>query len=269
MSSKIGKVKSIQKGEIKPQTFTTQHKIAYEAEELVKGLEDIKITEILPIKSNNDQTIKVQLNNDAVKINDAIVWGMTTPKPECIKDILRQIEGLFNIGKEISGWSIQYYPPPILVSGKKTELVIKSAESNIAARYILCLGTMEVLNISANAGGRAGEGKIVIGKGTVMNFPIGICTASSIIFSNQTADFIEGVNGFRQRRIPKNPSNRHILVFDGHVNVSSLTNAIKTESKAITTNDKDADKLTSKIREMFDVNDVEALAKKVNLITVP
>jgi len=294
--SKLGKTKTIQKGEIKPQNFTTQHKIAYEADELVTGLQGVK--PIILIKSEKDEKTSTpkgieqtekdinsvpqgleekktspsykeleNKNNCPVKIEDAIVWGLDTPKPQCIEDILRQIKGLFNIGKEVSGWSISYYPPPELgINGKylNEKLTIKPAPSSIAARYILCLGSMEVLNMSADAGGKSGEGKIFIGKSTVMNFPIGICTASDIIFSNQTAGFLEGQKGFRQRRVNKDPSKRHILVFDGHFNISSLTNAIKNNSKTITKNSDDADKLSNKMNEMFQISDVDALAKHIS-----
>ena len=63
--SKLGKTKTIQKGEIKPQNFTTQHKIAYESDELVTGLKDLAITNLASSQTGENK-VPEKIKNCAV-----------------------------------------------------------------------------------------------------------------------------------------------------------------------------------------------------------
>jgi hypothetical protein len=223
------------------------------------NVSEVKTTTEIPVVDlTSDRPIKGDYQS--------IIWGKTMSKPKTIVSIIRQIEGLFNVGTEVNGWAVAYFPPPVQAKNAKSpirEMTIPQAPMAVAARYILCLGTKEILRLQTVQGNA--DGKILVMPNQAVNFPIGLCSQCTFTVNNLSSEMIEPRPGFRQVKVPKQLHDRHILVFDGYVNVSSLTDKIRKEAKNVTSTTKDADQLASKFSTLMgDLNDVDSVVNSAS-----
>ena len=275
------KIKSLSRGQIDTRAHK-KHAIDTSVAELLADLKhvevqqsltapDVKLSTEVPVSSKpltseipaiiSDRPVKGEYNS--------IIWGKTMPKPRTITGIIRQIEGLFNVGTEVNGWAVAYFPPPVRSKNEKCairEMTIPQAPMAVAARYILCLGTKEILRLQTVQGGA--DGKILLAANQAVNFPIGLCSQCTFTVNNLSSEMIEPRPGFRQVKVSKQLHDRHILVLDGYVNVSSLTDKIRKEAKNATSTAKDADHLASKFSTLIgELNDVDSVVNSVSKIS--
>jgi hypothetical protein len=279
------KVKSLSRGQIDTRTHK-KHAIDTSVAELLADLKhvevqqsltasDVKLSTEVPVSSNLETVaqklstpeVSVSLSDRPVKgEHNSIIWGKTMPKPRTITGIIRQIEGLFNVGTEVNGWAVAYFPPPVRSKNEKCsirEMTIPQAPMAVAARYILCLGSKEILRLQTVQGNA--EGKILLAANQAVNFPIGLCSQCTFTVNNLGSELIEPRPGFRQVKVSKQLHDRHILVLDGYVNVSSLTDKIRKEAKNATSTAKDADQLASKFSTMIgELNDVDSVVNSAS-----
>jgi len=265
------KVKSLSRGQIDTRNHK-KHAIDTSVAELVADLKHVEVQQSLPLTADVKLSTEVPviLSDRPVKgEHNSIIWGKTMPKPRTITGIIRQIEGLFNVGTEVNGWAVAYFPPPVRSKNEKCsirEMTIPQAPMAVAARYILCLGSKEILRLQTVQGNA--DGKILLAANQAVNFPIGLCSQCTFTVNNLGSEMIEPRPGFRQVKVSKQLHDRHILVLDGYVNVSSLTDKIRKEAKNATSTAKDADQLASKFSTMIgELNDVDSVVNSASKIS--
>jgi len=165
----------------------------------------------------------------------AFSWTKTMKKPDTVQEAFRQICALFNVGKEVDGYSVYYFPPAVKKEKgyeHKTFSLVK-AEFGAAARMILVLGTREMLYLSASGAGMSGEGKILINKNWCHSLPLGFCSQCVLTFNNSESEALPSKKGFRAgNRMKKDPTKRHILVFDLSTSSQIVTERIQRELAA-------------------------------------
>jgi hypothetical protein len=257
------KVKSISRGVIDTRNHK-KHGIDVDLDELVSEISQVDPQEIpAPVDAKTSDLPKpmVLAPNRPVKgAHNSIIWSKEMDKPPAFLSIIRQIKGLFNVGTEVDGWTIAYFPPPSASKGGKSgsqEITIPAAPMGVAARYILCMGTKEVIHMATVQ--KNAEGKLLICQNQAINFPIGLCSQCTFSFNNEKSATMDPRPGFRQTRISKDPSSRHFLVLDGYVSVGTLVSKIKKEAKSATTNQNDANKLADKLTTMLELSDVDSV----------
>jgi hypothetical protein len=257
------KVKSISRGVIDTRNHK-KHGIDVDLDELVSEIGQVDPQEIpAPVDaktSDLDKPMVLDPNRPVKGAHNSIIWSKEIGKPQVLLGIIRQIAGLFNVGTEVDGWTVAYFPPPPASKGGKTasvEITIPPAPMGVAARYILCMGTKEVIRMATVQ--KNAEGKLMISQNQAINFPIGLCSQCTFSFNNEKFAAMDPRPGFRQTRISKEPSSRHFLVLDGYVSVGTLVSKIKKEAKGATANQKDANKLADQLTTMLDLSDVDSV----------
>jgi hypothetical protein len=194
-----------------------------------------KSEELIPnLSALIDDTTSDVYKGEQIGVGIGQKWGKDSVKPPSIVELYRQIHELFNVGTEVEGYAAFYFPPPKMI-GKKfesPELLLGQADFGIAARMILVIGTREVAQLAASAGGRSGEGKLMIGKNRCVSLPLGFCSGCTITFSNAFSESLPAMKGHRDTNIKKNPLDRHILIFDLSASASILTQRIQKEIAA-------------------------------------
>ena len=148
-------------------------------------------------------------------------WNKEMEKPEIIETIIEQIKALFNVKNEVNNWSASYYPPP-LNAIKGSEIRIPPGGKNLGCRFIIVVGTREVANMEVSMGSTHAETPMYMLSGDCLNLKVTICPVLSVSFKNVNSEKISLRQNFRPTVISKNFSTRHIIVIDGHIEVSSV-----------------------------------------------
>jgi hypothetical protein len=159
------------------------------------------------------------------------IWGEHASKPDLIEGTIAQIKALFDVGSEVSGWSVKYYAPPKFNDRKAahSELVIPSVANGLAGRFIIVVGSREVPTLQVAVGSSGAENQYMMLSGDCMFLKITICPVLNIVFSNAHSEKFPARKGFRETIIKKTLADRHILVVDAHVNITSLADKVKKE----------------------------------------
>ncbi len=161
------------------------------------------------------------LSTGTVDIEGVRVWDKESEKPEIVETIIEQIKALFNVKNEVTGWSASYYSPPTSAA-KGSDVTVPPGSKNLGCRFILLVGTRDVANMSISMGSTHAETPMYMLSGDCLNLKITICPVLSVSFKNITSEKISLRPNFRPTVISKNFNNRHILVIDGHIEVSSV-----------------------------------------------
>ncbi len=148
-------------------------------------------------------------------------WDRETEKPELVETIIEQIKALFNVKNEVNGWSASYYPPPVNFT-KGSEISIPPGGKNLGCRFIIVVGTREVANMEVSMGSTHAETPMYMLSGDCLNLKVTICPVMTVSFKNISNEKISLRPNFRPTVINKNVSTRHIIVIDGHIEVSSV-----------------------------------------------
>jgi len=209
--------------------------------------------------------------SDSVGPNEPyMTWKESAEKPLLLDTTIDQIKALFNVGKEVVGWSVSYYGPPKFHTVNKTnrpvypEVKINPVKTGLAGRFIVVVGTKEVPTLQVAVGSTGAESKSLMFSGDCIFLKITVCPILATVFSNDYSETMPAKAGFRENVIKKSLKNRHIFVFDAHVDVTTLATKVKDEfanlvsEKKITGGDVDivADIASSKVTEE-DVPDLE------------
>jgi hypothetical protein len=164
-----------------------------------------------------------------------MVWGEKTEKPLLLDTTIDQIKALFNVGKEVVGWSVSYYGPPKFHTVNKMnrplhhEVSINPVKSGLAGRFIVMVGTKEVPTLRVAVGNSGAESKSMMFSGDCIFLKITVCPILSVIFSNDFSETMPAKPGFRETVIKKSLKTRHIFVFDAHVDMTTLATKVKDE----------------------------------------
>lgn len=154
-------------------------------------------------------------------INGVRSWHKEEEKPEIIQTAIEQIKGMFNVKNEVKSWTASYYPPS-MSTVKGSEIVIPPGEKGLGCRFIIVVGTRDIANLSVSTGSINAENPMLMLSGDCLNLKITICPVLSITFKNVGAEKLPARKGFRETIIKKIYSNRHIIVLDGHIEVSDV-----------------------------------------------
>lgn len=162
------------------------------------------------------------------------VWESEEEKPECITSIIDQIKGLFNVGTEVESWTVSYYPPPQVNPLKKgcytpTELRIPAGSKGLGSRFVLMIGSRDIINLSLAVGKTDAETAYMILSGDCVHLKITICPVMDIYFNNTSAEKLAPRKGFRETVVRKNIQNRHVFVFDANVDSSAVMDKVKSQ----------------------------------------
>jgi hypothetical protein len=166
--------------------------------------------------------------------NEQKVWKKDETKPEILETTFEQIRGLFNVGTEVKEWSVAYYPPPIHNAEKKgtynpSETRISAGGKGLGARFVVIIGSRDIANLALAVGGTDAESAYLVLPGDCLNVKIAVCPVLDIYFNNINNEKLSARKGFRETVIKKSVANRHVLVFDAHVEMSAVVSKIKDE----------------------------------------
>lgn len=162
------------------------------------------------------------LTSGTLNINGSRFWNKSDEKPEIIQTAIEQIKGLFNVGKEVSGWTANYYSAEHFASVKGATLNIPPGEKGLGGRFIIVMGTREIANLSVSMGNVEAENPMTMLSGDCLHLKITICPVLNVAFNNVGAEKLAAKKGFREMIVKKNFSSRHVLVIDAHVEVSDV-----------------------------------------------
>jgi hypothetical protein len=164
-------------------------------------------------------------------------WDKDSKKPYALEGVIEQVKSIFNVGKEVEGWSIKYYGPAQKnEKGKPTSdfLRIPPIEKGLGGRFVIMVGTREVPTLEVAVGSTGAENQYLMMDGECMYLKITLCPVLNIVFSNRFSEKMAPRKGFREMIIKKNPFNRHVFVVDAHVSMGALANKVKSELIGIT-----------------------------------
>jgi hypothetical protein len=183
-----------------------------------------------------EEFIKEYPISDNVNINEPnMTWKESAEKPLLLDTTIDQIKALFNVGKEVVGWSVSYYGPPKFHTVNKMsrpiyhEVKINPVKTGLAGRFIMVVGTKEVPTVQVAVGNSGAESKSMMFSGDCIFLKITVCPILSVIFSNDFSESMPAKPGFRETIIKKSLKNRHIFVFDAHVDMTTLATKVKNE----------------------------------------
>jgi hypothetical protein len=160
------------------------------------------------------------------------VWDKDSKKPYALEGVIEQIKSIFNVGKEVEGWSVKYYGPPQKnEKGKPSEdeLRIPPVEKGLGGRFVIIVGTKEVPKLEVAVGSSGAENQYLMMDGDCMYLKITICPVLNVVFSNRHSEKLAPRKGFREMIIKKNPFGRHVFVIDAHVSMGAIANKVKSE----------------------------------------
>ena len=185
-----------------------------------------------------DMVDKKNLSIELDDIKDVIsteqrVWKNDDVKPEILTTTIEQIRGLFNVGTEVKEWTVTYYPAPVHNPEKKnyapSETRISAGGKGLGARFVVIIGSRDIANLSLAVGGTEAESAYLVMPGDCLNIKVAICPVLDIYFNNINSEKLAARKGFRETIIKKSVANRHVLVFDAHVEMSAVVSKIKDE----------------------------------------
>lgn len=186
-----------------------------------------------------DMVDKKNLSIEVEDIKDVIssekkVWKNEDEKPEMLSTIIEQIRGLFNVGTEVKEWTVAYHPPPGSTPEKKgvytpSETRIPAGGKGIGARFVVIIGSRDIANLSLAVGSTDAESAYLVLPGDCLNVKIAVCPVLDIYFNNINNEKLSARKGFRETVIKKSVANRHVLVFDAHVEMTAVVGKIKDE----------------------------------------
>jgi hypothetical protein len=165
----------------------------------------------------NDALLLTTGNQD---INGVRTWGKEDHKPEIIQTAIDQVKAMFNVKSEVKSWTASYYPASSAVKG--SEVSIPPGDKGLGCRFVIVIGTREIANLSVSTGSINAENPMLMLSGDCLNLKITICPVLTIGFKNIGAEKLPARKGFRETIVKKIYSNRHIIVLDGHVEVSDI-----------------------------------------------
>lgn len=164
-------------------------------------------------------------------------WNKDAKKPYALEGVIEQIKSIFNVGKEVEGWSVKYYAPAQKNDkGKPSEdkLTIPPVEKGLGGRFVMVVGSREVPTLEVAVGSTGAENQYLMMEGDCMYLKITICPVLNVVFSNNFSEKLAPRKGFREMIVKKNPFNRHIFVVDAHVSMGALASKVKSELIGIT-----------------------------------
>lgn len=164
-------------------------------------------------------------------------WNKDAKKPYALEGVIEQIKSIFNVGKEVEGWSVKYYAPAQKNDkGKPTEeaLSIPPVEKGLGGRFVIVVGSREVPTLEVAVGSTGAENQYLMMDGDCMYLKITICPVLKIVFSNNFSEKMAPRKGFREMIVKKNPFNRHVFIVDAHVSMGALASKVKSELIGIT-----------------------------------
>ena len=182
------------------------------------GLEINDLTEVIAAQSTRVDGVKV--------------WKNEESKPEILNTVIEQIRGLFDVGKEVKEWTVSYYPPPIHNAERKgtfdpRETRIEAGGKGLGARFVVVVGSRDIANMQVAVGSMDAENGYMVLPGDCLQLKLAVCPVLDVYFNNVNSEKLAARKGFRETMIKKNVGQRHILVFDAHVEVSAIASKVK------------------------------------------
>lgn len=179
----------------------------------------------------------LSINLDDIKDiigTDKRVWTQEEITSDFLTTTIEQIRGLFNVGTEVQKWTVSYYPPPVHNPEKKGtyspfETRVPAGGKGLGARFVIIVGSRDIANLSLSVGGTDAESAYLVMPGDCLNIKLAVCPVLDIYFNNTNNEKLAARKGFRETVIKKNIKDRHVLVFDAHVEMSDVVNKIKDE----------------------------------------
>lgn len=169
---------------------------------------------------------------DGVKVWKSEAEATADAKPEILNTVIEQIRGLFDVGKEVKEWTVSYYPPPIHNAERKgtfnpQETRIEAGGKGLGSRFVVIVGSRDIANMQVSMGSMDAENGYMVLPGDCLQLKLAICPVLDVYFNNVNNEKLAARKGFRETMIKKNVGNRHILVFDAHVEMTAIASKVK------------------------------------------
>lgn len=146
-------------------------------------------------------------------------------KNHIISHVVEEITSLYDIKKDIQGWSLVYYPPG-------DEIDIERSEFTVGYKVLIQLSGREVYTGVLYQSGMKLDipRKIVLSQNTAFNLPGQMSQVIQLKCNNKKAENVAAKPGHRPMRVKKDPSKRHVLVLEGYINPDVFNEMIKEKS---------------------------------------
>jgi hypothetical protein len=169
--------------------------------------------------------------NDLKDFNHHTVthWDKEQEKPDTINTMIDQVKSMFDIGKEVIGFSAHYYPPPNYGDKKfsPSEYYIPALKEKMGARFVIMTGSRDICNLSVSTGSIDAESPVLMMSGDCVFMKITIGPVLNITFKNVFGEKLPARKGFRDTVVKKTPQTRHIFVLDAHVAMDDVIHKVK------------------------------------------
>lgn len=146
-------------------------------------------------------------------------------KNHIIKSVIQEITDLYDIKKDIQGWSLTYYTPG-------GDLEIPPSEFTVGYKVLIQLGGREVYTAVIHQAGRDIDvpQKIVLTQDSAYNLPGRLSQIIKLKCNSKKAENVSARPGHRPIRVKKDPSKRHVLILEGYINPDVFNQMIKEKS---------------------------------------
>ena len=175
------------------------------------------------------KSIGLELNDIADFSGSFHFWDKDDVKPEIVETTIEQIRALFNVGSEVKGWRVTYYPPPTMADKKFTSpsLNIKPVRGVVGGRFVVVVGSREIANLGVSMGKTEADTPLLMLDGDCMYIKITLCPVVEVCFNNINGEKLAARKGFRETVVRKSPQTRHVFVFDGVVEMGDIIDKVK------------------------------------------
>jgi len=173
----------------------------------VKGLEGIETREPFEAEKSGDLSDIVDDVKDIRPINikdSCTIWTPSCPKPVVVEKLFKIISTIFNNKAKV--YSFIHYPPNL-----DGEINIDATPKGVSHRYVMVLGTPEVLKVTFPQGI---DVKIALKQNDVYTLPFPTCMTGTLSFDGKSSGSGPAKKGYRQKNDKKFPEYRHVLIFD-------------------------------------------------------
>lgn len=217
------RVKTVQVGMVDVSKVGTKRKLGIELEEVETFITSVIVH---PRPTGDAQTAEAPFLGD----EGEYIWPRHALTPPFIDQVYRLCRDLFELKTEIEDFSIRIFPPALAINPHHQTTIARvgyEAALAVACRIVIVVGSNEIIELHAKAGGREGTGAEQLHDGYGLMLPIGMPAGIDIIFDDAASKVEPARKGFRPRTVRKRPMKRWVIVVDGYANADVLASAMK------------------------------------------
>lgn len=206
---------------VQPQKAPDKQAICSTPEE-VKG--EIKtVTDPIVVDCGYDQPV---LGDDG-----ELIWIPGSRLPPILQKAKQQCIISFKIGNDVEKFAVRLWKPRDVNETRKHK--IEKTAIGVVIRVMAAIGSTECFRMVVDHGKIHTETNMICKTGEALSMGSGSASAMDFVFDDKTSVVEEAKNGFRPKRIHKNPAKTYVLVIDGLMNPEALLKQLKSDDKLL------------------------------------